>query len=589
MQQYGGEIFALNGSTGAPALTRPLSRPEVINPENSRPSPTDLQRMHTKQRDFQKKAMNDDSAFPPSAALSFATVSNASDNQSGTPSQSNSATSGAGGSIASTIISSFTRRKRTKQPLVCQFCKKKLTPKVSESGDFLLADTLKRLADGSTSPTDSPSLSIADLTADLCTCMHSRTASPTETSVSSKEDRQSSLTSQANSSFQNPTYTSLSASKGVGDSGSFSNFENASLRENYFHPDDPRRKSKVKKGALPPPDLSSEAQKKLEDERTKNEAELFHACETGDVETVLRLVEPPTDENGLSTGPPAVDVRAKTIDNWTALHYAARYGRLEVVQALLSSLQPLDINCRTKSNWSPLMMAADQGNVEVVKVLVKYGAAIHIVNSDGKSAIFLARESGHHEIAQLLTHASSVRHKRHTLLAGHQQEDENERILNYELFRACEFGDLSKVKHLLSLDEQNNTVEHVSRRSANQPDDCNSLPERPRLRYSVDVCAKGIDHWTALHFAARKGRAAVVELLLQHDPKPDVNAVTKNGWTPLMMACDKGFVEVCRLLLTNGADTSIRSLDGYTAMSVALEGNYTDIVTLLNKYSNQNI
>ena len=129
------------------------------------------------------------------------------------------------------------------------------------------------------------------------------------------------------------------------------------------------------------------------------------------------------------------------------------------------------------------------------------------------------------------------------------------------------------------------TKEHVSRRQGKEKEKERGThsppPDEVPTRYSVDITATGIDNWTALHFAARKGRVDVVSVLLQHNPPVPVNAVTKNGWSALMMACDKGYTEVVRLLLDGGADVSIRSSDGYSAYRVAKEGQHGDIVQLL--------
>lgn len=59
---------------------------------------------------------------------------------------------------------------------------------------------------------------------------------------------------------------------------------------------------------------------------------------------------------------------------------------------------------------------------------------------------------------------------------------------------------------------------------------------------------------SVLHFAARKGRTAVCQLLLEQDPPADLNALTKNNWTPLMLAADRGHLDTCQLLLQRGAD-----------------------------------
>ena len=594
-------------SSTSPPFHRPVSRPEVINPESSRPQPGDLQRMMDKHKQAQRKVVAGQPAYqlPPSDILHFHSHSELSDGVGvvssphgglapGTPTHGGSGSGGGGGDSVKgakvgagffSELLNFPSPRRRKGGLKCQFCGKSLIPRTTETGDFQIAKTQQRSAPTSpaTSTPSSPSPSSESLASryELCTCMRNRSHSPgpADRSIDSEDSRTSSTATSASS----PVSAAV-------DREDPATFNPQSFRDAYFHPDDPKRKTnKQRRKEQETAQLSAAEQKR----RDEDEERFLRACEAGDVDTVTSLIEPPTDENGLSTGPPLVDVRAKHIDNWTGLHYAARGGHVEVIQALLSSLQPLDINCRTKSSWSALMIAADKGWADVCALLVRYGAAIHITNSDGKSAIFLARESGFHEIAQLLTHASSLRHKRHALLTE-EKEEGKEKALNYELFRAAEYGDISKVKHLLQLGSDK-PKDRTSRRSAGgspnngspggskkeQEKEAASDTSQPATRYTVDIAATGIDNWTALHFAARKGRAAVVSLLLSHQPPCPVNAVTKNGWTALMMACDKGYVDCVRLLCEGGADVNVRSFDGYSAYSVAKEGEHHEICDIL--------
>jgi len=90
------------------------------------------------------------------------------------------------------------------------------------------------------------------------------------------------------------------------------------------------------------------------------------------------------------------------MDNWTALHYAARKGRLRVVQALVRSLKVSDINALTKAGWTPLMFAADKGHVGVCKLLLRYGAEVSVKDLEGNNASTLAISSGHSELGQKL-------------------------------------------------------------------------------------------------------------------------------------------------------------------------------------------
>ncbi|MEW5851213.1 MAG: ankyrin repeat domain-containing protein [Myxococcota bacterium] len=130
------------------------------------------------------------------------------------------------------------------------------------------------------------------------------------------------------------------------------------------------------------------------------------------------------------------------------------------------------------------------------------------------------------------------------------------------------------------------------------------------------VKAVSPDGFTALHFAAFFGRAAVAEVLLQHGA--DVHAVARNpmqvqplhsaasaghravmevllkaganvnarqqaGWTPLQARALHGDVEGVRLLLRHGADASLQADNGSTAADLAREKGHPDVVALLTR------
>lgn len=110
--------------------------------------------------------------------------------------------------------------------------------------------------------------------------------------------------------------------------------------------------------------------------------ELRLACGRGQVDSV----------NGwLSRG---CDPNAKDGSGWAALHYAADFGQLGVVQALLDSRAAassnLEVNARDGCGWTPLMCAAANGHTQVVAVLVDAGADVLLASVEGRTALHWA-------------------------------------------------------------------------------------------------------------------------------------------------------------------------------------------------------
>ena len=95
-----------------------------------------------------------------------------------------------------------------------------------------------------------------------------------------------------------------------------------------------------------------------------------------------------------------------------------------------------------------------------------------------------------------------------------------------------------------------------------------------------------------LHEAAQYGYIEVLQLLLNSGAK--INAIIpENGLTPLHIAAIYGQKDAVKLLLERGADHSVTSLNGYTALTMAQNGgrhtpNYPqgqkDVVNVLRQF-----
>lgn len=108
-------------------------------------------------------------------------------------------------------------------------------------------------------------------------------------------------------------------------------------------------------------------------------ARLAHA---GDVAAITRLVKE------------GADVNARDAQGATALHFAARAGRLDVIQALLAMDATLQSVC-SASVEPTLHWAARGGSVDAIEYLVRSGAAVSAVNADGACAVHVAAGCGH--------------------------------------------------------------------------------------------------------------------------------------------------------------------------------------------------
>ncbi|MBC3870383.1 ankyrin repeat domain-containing protein [Undibacterium oligocarboniphilum] len=86
--------------------------------------------------------------------------------------------------------------------------------------------------------------------------------------------------------------------------------------------------------------------------------------------------------------------------------------------------------------------------------------------------------------------------------------------------------------------------------------------------------------WTALHYAAASGNAEVVAILLEHYAY--IDAESPNKTTPLMMAARYGRAAAFQLLLDEGADPDLKNDKGMTALDFAIELERRDLIDILN-------
>jgi uncharacterized protein len=87
-----------------------------------------------------------------------------------------------------------------------------------------------------------------------------------------------------------------------------------------------------------------------------------------------------------------VDARGRGWMTGTPLHSAASAGHVDVVQILLAA--GADPNARQSGGWTPLHGAAHNGDVATAALLIAAGADVTAVNDDGASVRSLAQESG---------------------------------------------------------------------------------------------------------------------------------------------------------------------------------------------------
>ena len=239
----------------------------------------------------------------------------------------------------------------------------------------------------------------------------------------------------------------------------------------------------------------------------------------------------------------AVDVNDKNHPGWTALIYASINNRTEIVKLLLGA--GADVNAKCYYGWTALRYVRIDGHTETVKLLLYAGADFNanldlFINALSKAAI-----NGDTEMVKLLIATGA---------------DVNAGDGNGEtaLIKAAENGHIEIVKLLISAGADLNSKDGYGD---------TVLLHSTRSYYNI---------------TQRENYRELSKLFIESGA--DVNA--KNcGWTALIGATYYGEIEIVKLLLAAGVDVNAKGNDGKTALMLAKNYNYPEIVKLLEQHA----
>jgi len=340
---------------------------------------------------------------------------------------------------------------------------------------------------------------------------------------------------------------------------------------------------------------------------------LHVAAGAGDIDTVCALLD-----DGKNDG---VDVvNAMDSDRRTALHLACAAGFYEVADILLrrgadpnsadvndetalqracehghADVAELLLDWRAHINWlglfrmSPLHYAGT--NVAVLETLLNRGANIEIVDHNGLTVLHWAAKQGEVDLATLLLDCgANVDARDHDglaplryaadvvivdLLLRHGADvDARDRWGRTALWHAVDRRRADFVAHLLrhapGLDGTlHRAVAHRDANLATALLDAGAGPEEP-----------DDDGELPLHRATRKRDPTIIRLLVARGAHVDGPTLNAGAQTALQLAALDGDVEMCALLLAEGAGASTRDAHGRTALHAAAAG-HVEVVRLL--------
>ncbi|XP_074589241.1 uncharacterized protein LOC141845096 isoform X2 [Curcuma longa] len=273
------------------------------------------------------------------------------------------------------------------------------------------------------------------------------------------------------------------------------------------------------------------------------------------------------------------------------IHLAARLGFASVLRVLVDKAG-CDLNSRTESGETALMLCARHQHADCLRILISSGADLGLRSFSGDSAISAAASSNW-----------SIGLRDAVLCAiwsGDVPRSSNPSVFSPIVF-AARHGDVAALevlsrRHEIDIDELDGAgdtpvmmtvkeghveafrrlvfagadMKHRNKEGETAIDLLRSkenreLFEQVMLEFMLE--RGGTGHFHALHFAARRGDIAAVQLLTRRGC--DVNSLDGEGYTPLMLAAREGHGATCEALILAGAECHLATRRGETALSLA--------------------
>ncbi|KAL9614732.1 MAG: hypothetical protein Q9167_000801 [Letrouitia subvulpina] len=255
--------------------------------------------------------------------------------------------------------------------------------------------------------------------------------------------------------------------------------------------------------------------------------------------------------------------------NNDALQIAAMEGHELMVRLLL--------NLGMKgNNWhygygTALQCASVSGHDTIVRLLIQQGVNVNQKDTRGKFALWMASERGHEKIVQLL------------LDNGADPNLQREKM-GAALHIATKEGHVTIMRSLI---ERGAAIETVSWEYGTPlyaaSKHKSSMAIEVLLENGADPNTASDEYGGALYSASENNSLAALQLLLEAGANIHVSVTRhgKAGCTPLQVAARQNHKDVVRMLIENGADVNNKaSIDG-SALYVASENGYIEIMQQL--------
>ncbi|KAM4598748.1 protein TANC2 [Polymixia lowei] len=258
----------------------------------------------------------------------------------------------------------------------------------------------------------------------------------------------------------------------------------------------------------------------------------------------------------LVVGGANVDYRTEVLSNSPLLCVHAHLGHSDVVSLLLEN--GAQVNSESEGGSTALSFAAAEGHLDIITMLIQHNAKIDHVDRAGQCALVQAALRGHLQVVAFLLQCdwsciATINQHQGAPLTKSQ-------AVQQALTAAASMGYTEVVSYLLDLPEKDEEEE-----------------ERAHINNYDTLWGE-----TALTAGSSRGQLDVCRLLLEQGA--DVLQPNKAGLLPLLGSVRQGYWQIVELLLNHGADVNMVDKQGRTPlMTAASEGHLTTAHFLLDQ------
>lgn len=257
-------------------------------------------------------------------------------------------------------------------------------------------------------------------------------------------------------------------------------------------------------------------------------------------------------------------------NNLTALQDACNCNNIELVKKLIDINAKINLTNSTGNN--ALLNGVKKDFEQIVKVLLERKANPNISDSDGKTPLHIATQKRNIIMTRMLLNANCN--------TVNSQDSKGNTPLIYACYNECS----EIVEELLNYGADPNIYNYIGETPLQIVFNVSNYRIIHLLTQGGANINKqyGNNRETVLHIACKNGQTDFVFYFINNGA--NVNIQCNNGSTPLYYACFYNRLEIAEILLENGADPYIRTIEEFTPLSICLEKRYYDICKLLLKY-----